>query len=384
MHRDQELTLIERSLAVLAAPGVAAPDDEAQIPVGQYVDPTQFDREVQRIFRPALNVVALSSAVAQPGDFITADVMGTPVLVVRGDDGTARAFINVCRHRGATVEGRASGRCKAFVCPYHAWTYGTDGRLRHVRHPEGFPSLRGVDTTLVPLCCLEGAGLLWVCPDPAASHLEFDPDTQRLIAELEGLLGPQPTAFATHVRDWNANWKLVTDGGLESYHFRIAHRDTIAPFFTDTASTYEFIGDHIRSVLPRRSLAELVDRPRETWRLREHANVLYTLHPNAMLLVQDSHFELILSTPLDPGRTRIAVSTVGRPPGPDGYGERARAFLQRNHALTCATLAEDFVLAEQIQAGLHTGANEHFRLGRFEGALRQWHRRLDARLDLSG
>ena len=71
---------------------------------------------------------------ATPGAFRTMDVVGAPVILVRDDAGRARAFLNVCRHRGATVELREHGQCKRFVCPYHAWTYRTDGGLDHVRH----------------------------------------------------------------------------------------------------------------------------------------------------------------------------------------------------------------------------------------------------------
>ncbi len=381
MDREVELQLIANALARAQRGGPALDDDEAFVATAEYTDPDRFAQEQARIFRPALNVAGLSSAVREPGDFFTVQVADTPALVVRGDDGRLRAFVNVCRHRGATVEGRAAGRCRNFVCPYHAWTYRTDGGLQHVRHPEGFPSLRVAETSLVELSCREAAGLVFVCPDPAVRDLDFDAPTRRLLGELEGVLGPSPTAFTTKRRTWAANWKLITDGGLESYHFRIAHRDTIASKFEDTTSAYAFIGEHVRSVLPRRTLVGLAAVPREQWRLRDHANLVYTIDPNAMLLVQDTHFELIVSTPLAVDRTRIDLTTVGRAPGPGGYGDKARAFLQGNHDFTVRTLDEDFELAEQIQAGLASGANAQFRFGRFEGALTQWHRRLRARLD---
>ena len=119
----------------------------------------RFELERDLVFRRSLNVVTLATKVASPGDFVTADVVGTPVVIVRGDDGELRAFLNVCRHRGATVETRAEGHCKRFVCPYHAWTYNTDGSLHKVRHPEGFPSLKSkLPTTSrnrLSYCCVK-------------------------------------------------------------------------------------------------------------------------------------------------------------------------------------------------------------------------------------
>ena len=379
MNRERELELIRKTLEVVRAKGPYMDREETLIPVDNYRGEARFARE-QALFRRSLNIVGLSSAVAGPGDFITTRVAGAPVLVVRGDDGKVRAFLNVCRHRGATVELRDRGRCKAFVCPYHAWTYRTDGALAHVRHREGFPTLDADQSSLVALSCLERGGLLWVCPDPAVVHEDLDTPTQQIADELEGLLGPDPTVFATQDRQWRANWKLVVDGGIESYHFRIAHRDTISKLFGDTDSHYELIGDHVLSILPRRSIVELADVPESDWKLRQHAQLLYTVAPNAVFLVQQSHVEMILSEPVAVDRTRIRLQTIGRAPGPDGYSDKARAFLQGNHDFTVKTLTEDFELAEQIQAGMHTGANTHYRFGRFEGALSRWHERLDARL----
>lgn len=195
------------------------------------------------------------------------------------------------------------------------------------------------------------------------------------------MLGPRPTAYACTVRTWKANWKLIVEGGIESYHFRIAHKDTIAPFFGDTNSTWERMGRHMRSVLPKRSIVELKDLPQEDWSIRDHAHVVYTLHPNAMILLQKSHFDLILMTPLTVDSTRIEVFTVGTAPEEGEISAKARAFLEKNHAFSIRTLNEDFEIGEQIQRGLHTQANTHFRFARFEDALTDWRRRLDAALE---
>ena len=74
------------------------------------------------------------------------------------------------------------------------------------------------------------------------------------------------------------------------------------------------------------------------------------------------------------------MMTVAPDPGPDGFSEKASAFLAANHAFTKRTLNEDFELAEQIQRGVRTGVNEHFRFARFENALTEWHRRMDEKL----
>jgi len=379
MDREKEVALLLECLALVRGKKPFMTDDEALIPVADYLDPQRFEEE-RRWFRSSMNIVARSSQVASPGDFITRDVVGTPTIVVRDASGTARAFVNVCRHRGATLELRQHGNCRRFVCPYHAWTYDTDGSLAAVRHPEGFPTLDLRATSLLELTCVEAAGLVWVCPDPAVEAWVPNDATQAVFEELTWLGCADLAVFESETSLWDANWKLIVDGGLEAYHFKIAHRNTIAGFFPDNVSTFEFIGEHIRSVLPRSSIVELEDQPQSEWDIRKHMHMLYSIAPNASILVQERHLELILMTPLAVDRTRIEIMTLGPKPGADAFDEKAKGYLAANHAFTKKTLDEDFSIAEQIQRGMHTGVNQHFRFARYEGALNRWHQRLDQRL----
>ena len=98
----------------------------------------------------------------------------------------------------------------------------------------------------------------------------------------------------------------------------------------------------------------------------------------AMILLQKSHFDLIVLTPLAVDSTQIEVLTVGAAPPQGDLSPQARAFFDKNHAFSLRTLDEDFAIAEQIQRGLHTGANTHFRFARFEDALSHWRAQLDA------
>ena len=378
MNREKEIALLQAALTMTKDKRRPLGGEETNVPAADYVDASRFERERDRVFRGSLNVVTLSTEVMGPGAFVTANVVGTPVIIVRGDDGRLRAFLNVCRHRGATVALEPKGQCKRFVCPYHAWTYTNDGRLHKVRHPEGFPSLRVEQNGLVEVACVEAAGLVFVCPTP---DVVPEPLPANLIEELEAFLGPKPTIYASTARTWKANWKLIVEGGIESYHFRIAHKDTIAPYFGDTLSTYERIGTHLRTVLPKLSVGELEGVPHELWNIRDHTHIVYAIHPNASILLQKSHFDLILMTPVDADTTHIEVLTVGRGSEEGEPRAEARTFLEKNHAISVRTLDEDFLIGEQIQRGIRTSANEHFRFGRFEDALSEWHRQLDAQVE---
>ncbi|MEM1417652.1 MAG: aromatic ring-hydroxylating dioxygenase subunit alpha [Myxococcota bacterium] len=376
MHRDLELALIRRALE-RRAPSAEGPD--STVAVALYTDAERFERELNARHRRHLNVVAHASELPAPGDFVTREILGVPAIVVRDDAGRARAFLNVCRHRGATVELRERGHCKRFVCPYHAWTYGRDGALASVRHRAGFPSLKQVDAGLVELACEEAGGFVWVCPDPKLRPT-LDPDLRGLLAEVDGLGPERPQLFARTTRLWKANWKLLIEGGLESYHFKIAHRATVGPLFGDTTSQHARVGASFRLMLPRKTLPSLAERPEAEWKITEHANVLYMLHPNVSVLVQDGHLALLTMDPVSVDETLISVATVGRAPTGEAYGDKARTFLQANHDFTVKTLDEDFVLAEQIQRGFRTGANTELRFASFEGALREFHEGLESEM----
>ena len=75
------------------------------------------------------------------------------------------------------------------------------------------------------------------------------------------------------------NWKILVEGGIEAYHFRVAHRNTIAPYFFDNLSTYRCFGPHMRSILAEKTLTDLAEQPVDSWRLRDHAQVLYSIFP---------------------------------------------------------------------------------------------------------
>lgn len=295
------------------------------------------------------------------------------MLVARGQDGVARAFLNVCRHRGTRLVGAASGCEKRFVCPYHAWTYGLDGALVGVPgRKTGFPTLRDDEASLVPLPIEERHGLLWVSLGgepfdlPAFFGAELDAD----LAALElGALEP----FEPHRREWQANWKLLVEGGLEAYHFPVAHRRTIAPLFAGSAFVTDRLGEHFRLALPKRTLKDApADAP-----LREHANILFTLFPSSALLVQADHVAWIRFEPLAVDRTAVEV-TLLIPAGE--RSEKAERHWAKNRQLTTITLDEDFVLGQSIQSTLASGANESLRFGRFEHLLQQLHEVFEARL----
>ena len=351
-------------------------------PVERYTCSDRFDAEMSRIFRAMPVIAAHSSELPDPGSFITLCLAGLPVLLTRDMTGQANAFLNVCRHRGSRLVGEEQGCKKVFSCPYHGWSWDTSGTLRGIPHQEqGFPGLDKNAYGLKRLPVIERLGLIWVIADPAAG------DTAEV--EFERCLAPLETDFTwmamdtlaiahTTTQDRSANWKLLAEGGIEAYHFRVVHKRTIGPHFMDNLSSYQMLGPHMRSILPRTSVRDLHNRPRSQWSIREHANVLYTLMPMDQFLLMQDHIAWIHAEPLAADRTRLRVSTLV----PAAELTQARHdHWARNHDLTCATLDEDFEVNEHAQSGLTSGANDTLTFGRFESALHAFNSAVEARLN---
>jgi choline monooxygenase len=186
-----------------------------------YVDPDGLAREQEAIFARSWQLAGHVADLATPGRFVSVQVGNESAIVMRGEDGELRAFRNVCRHRAARLrEGR--GDCgKALRCPYHGWTYRTNGQLIGVPEGRGFAGLDKSELGLMPARVETFAGLVFV---------NLDLDARPLDAGLGGLaerLAPygieRLTRFSESTSSQPANWKIVADNYLEGYHVPIAH-----------------------------------------------------------------------------------------------------------------------------------------------------------------
>ena len=369
MRRETELSLIERLLAVWESGTTALADDESRIPVEAYRSPERFEAERRALFRELPLIVAHSSELASPGDFITHDALGVPLVVARGADGALRAFLNVCRHRGARLADAPSGNKKAFVCGYHGWTYGLDGGLIHKPHPEGFP--RDCDRNLVPVPVEDRAGFVWVVPRARAS-IDVGAFLGPLAAELDGFGLARDVAFRTvHVRR-RFQWKLIVDAFLDGYHIKRLHRDSVYRFFLDNVNLADAFPPHVRSVVARKGLESARSTPREQWSFRGVLSLTYFLFPNTVLVFHPDWVSRITLFPLAVDET-LFTHTMIVPA--DADTDDRRAHWDKTWRLIHENVfeKEDMVAAEWIQSGLASGANEEFTCGRFEFPIRWFH-----------
>jgi phenylpropionate dioxygenase-like ring-hydroxylating dioxygenase large terminal subunit len=177
-----------------------------------------WELEQARIFAHSWQYVGHAGMVERPGDFFTATAGRIPIVVAQAQDGETRAFVNVCRHRGSTVAEGAGNRM-TLQCPYHAWTYALDGRLRAA--PRADFALDEV--ALAPVRLGRWGPFLFVNADDGAAPLA---DTLGDVPAQVAELGLDLHALRFHHRsEWsvNANWKVVAENFLECYHCAVAH-----------------------------------------------------------------------------------------------------------------------------------------------------------------
>ena len=176
-----------------------------------YFDPDVLRLERQRIFRSAWHYVGHTGRLSEEPSYFACETGGVPAVVTRDADGELRAFLNVCRHRGAEIASGA-GRRETLQCRYHAWTYGLDGRLRTA--PRAAEDDLG-EIALVPLRVEAWGPFLFVNADPDATPLAVDVE-----------LPFDPTELSFHARveySLAANWKIAVENYLECYHCPTAH-----------------------------------------------------------------------------------------------------------------------------------------------------------------
>lgn len=375
MDRATELELIDELLALKAQKTHYLDEQVSGNSVSHYLSESRFQLEQDKIFRKTPTIVAHASELDGPGAFLRRSVAGLPVLLTREKSGQVNAFLNVCRHRGTRLVDDEAGCKHRFSCPYHAWTYANSGELIAAPHfEEGFEGLSKADLNLKRLTCEERFGFIWVTAD-AEGAIALDAHLQDVSADLEALRMDEMAVIHQDAPLHNANWKILVEGGIEAYHFKVAHRTTIGPHFEDNLSSYRMFGPHMRSILMRTSMASLASKKRSNWSLRDHAQVLYTLFPNTALLVQKDHIAWVNQEPLAAGQTQVRISTLA----PKTDSDKAEHWA-RNHQITRTTLDEDFTIGESIQAGLASGANDTLIFGRFEGALDAFNRMVEAHL----
>lgn len=196
------------------------------LPSSCYTSTEWYRREVDTIFRPGWVMIGRADQIPEIGSYFNVEVCGELVLAVRGRDGTVRAFSPVCRHRGAVISS-GSGKCQAFVCPYHRWSYSIDGDLMSAPHMGTREEVRQLVQGLVPISIEEWQGFLFVNLDGKAKP----------VSETYSKLDPVLAKYRIGDMRWArsktytlaCNWKSYVDNSVEAYHVPSVHGKSLEP-----------------------------------------------------------------------------------------------------------------------------------------------------------
>ncbi len=265
-----------------------------------YTDPRVFELEKERIFSRTWQVAGHACQVINPGDYFTVELVGEPLLFVRGLDGKLRGFYNVCRHRaGPPAEG--CGSRKLLRCGYHGWTYGLDGSLINATEIDGVEGFRTEDFALRPVRTEEWFNLIFVNLDPNARPLRESLGDLRLQAEKFPFTAMKH--FERRTYEMRCNWKTYVDNYLEGYHLPSVHPG-LNRELDYNAYVVEPYAWHVRQFSPIRGAQPGDATQRRYQEAREGLTTDYFwIFPNWMLNCYPDNVSLNIVLPLEPERS---------------------------------------------------------------------------------
>jgi choline monooxygenase len=357
---------------VLDAYDPHAPLAEAwTIPGPWYTDARILELERRGVFGRAWQVVGRAAQLAEPGQFVTADVAGEPIVAVRGSDGVLRAFHNVCRHHATAVMWEPEGRAQQMRCPYHGWTYNLEGELRGMTDWDGVSCFDKKDFGLVPVKVDTWESFVFV---NLASDCEPLQATMGGLVELVRPLGIERLGFfARKTYDVACNWKVFVDNYLDGgYHVPHMHKGLssvldYAGYTIENGPRYCIQSSPIEPAKGEASVAAV--------RRGDRAYYLW-IHPNFMVNVYEGVMDTNLVFPLGVDRCRVFFDFY--------FADVSEAARERNAASVAVAdkvQDEDIAIAESVQRGLLSRAYGAGRLSvRREAGEQLFHRLLHAEL----
>lgn len=374
--RSSRPTAGQLALAEQLARGEAALGSGIEtLPASLYLDEGRFALEQERLFARLPLLLGPSAMLPQRNQAVAHDGYGLPLIVSRDADGIVHVLANACRHRGTRlIEGTNVVPAKRIVCPYHAWAYRPDGSLAGLPRADCFPGLDKASYGLREFAAVETGGLIWFA---RSAESDFS-DVVALADDMDafGLSGLHLYRRNTH--EVAANWKLVIDAFLESYHVARLHAATIGPFFADGITAADRIGRHQRAAVGRADYLAATDR--SDWgALRRAVTYTYHLFPSAILVVSPDYLNLLLCYPQSVGRTLVEnIMLIPEPPATLA----AEAHWRKSWDLLDAGTfgSEDFRAAALCHQGLASGLVDEVTLGTLEHGIAAFHAKVETAL----
>lgn len=343
-----------------------------EVPVANYTDPGIWQREMELIFKRVPILVGLSGELPKPGDFKTTEILDKPLLITRQADGSLRAMLNVCSHRGMLLVDKACGNRRLFTCPYHAWSFSNDGKLRGVADPEKFGEIDKSAHDLTRLPVYERGGLIFAVLTPGL-EVDFEGFLGGMIEDVERL-GFKDWHYVGQREIFGANWKVAYDGYLEGYHFAAAHPSTIHPRTVSNVMEFRAHGPHVLIGFPGQDIKKLREVPPAELHKHETKgfDFVRTIFPCVSIFVAHEITQVAQLIPgPKPGENRTILYFLNpEPPRDDAQKAELEKMMDW---LRGVVDEEDYQVGLKVQRGLESGAIEKVVFGRNERANQYFH-----------
>jgi len=341
------------------------------IPAPWYVDSRIAELERLNVFSKTWQLVARTSQLQNPGDFITTRLAGEPIVVVRGADGTLRAFFNVCRHHAAAVVTQPCGQAQILQCPYHGWKYGLDGSLKGMPEFDGVENFDRAQHGLMHIRVETWECFVFVNLDPHAKPLaEFLGGLVKRVAPL-GI--SKLHFFDRRTYHIHCNWKVFVDNYLDGgYHVPHLHKG-LSSVLDYKQYTIE---NEDRYCLQSSPMVES-NEDAATGATRKGDRAWYFWqYPNLMINCYEGYMDTNLVLPLDVDHCRVIFDFYF-----GDVSEARREYNQNSVAVGARVQDEDLGICEDVQRGLKSRAYGAGRLSaRREAGEHLFHRLLAADL----
>lgn len=363
---------IRRAIELLRNETTDKFDEVVNFSAEEFTDPVLAQQERDLIFGVVPSIVAHGSEIAKTYDFITVKMPRNNIVVVRQKDGSVKAFVNLCRHRGALLEEAEKGRCRFFSCPYHRWSYDPDGSLRTITRDNTFGDIERKQQGLIEIPCEERHGFIWVVDNAhgtigVAAWLGPEMDAIMAGYNLDKLVCFRAAGF-----DEPTNWKIMQDAFLDGYHIQYAHPNTAGKVIHTNVMAFEDFGRHLRFIAPRKSIDRWLEEDPGDTPLDPYVTETHFLLPNSTLLRQPDHFQLLTFRPdqKDPTKSRMEQRLMVPPVEESGLEpEHWAKRWDKNWEILLAVLhQEDFPLLRNSQRGMASADAGDMLLGRNETA----------------
>jgi len=325
---------------------------KASRPAEIFLGQERFDLEQEKVFNALPVPLTMSAVVPNKNDVVAIDSYGKNILVTRAKDGKVRAFINACGHKGAKlIEDDQPQSTSRLVCPYHAWTFGLDGRVIGVPRAETFEGLCKDDRALRALACEEKGGIIWAGLDPKREY-DFSCLDDELAEDFEAFNLPRMHLYGRKQFDLKANWKLVLEPFLEGYHVQRLHANTVGPLFADVPNRWDLLGRNIRQVSGKANYEpSVLEQPGEN--IHKTITHAYQVFPNLVLVTSPYYISIMIIAPRAPDRTIVDYMMLTRE-APDN--EKAHKLFSTSYEMILNVFGtEDYRAAEISHEGLASG-----------------------------